>query len=425
MSRTSVIIGILALLVAASGYIFLLLFERYEKSEDVGWAAEARRKPFLAAEQFLEAQQITVKNIRSLEKLPDLTSYDTIFVAEDSTLVGQRQIDRIIQWLNDGGSLIVAVRDDETGATKLLEHFGIFVDSSSCDCDDDFEELFEEFEEKLASDYLKEEQARQRAAKEKNTAIAKDDSDEPEIDESLLTTLSFEGVAGELKMRFAKDTIIDHDSFYEDPEATNYPAFYWRGSDNEIRFAQFDIGQGLLSVISGDRIWRSENIDQFDHAYLWWILAANSHQVAMITSSQIPSLVQLMRRYAPEALLAAALWLLAWLVYRYRRFGPIVEPKSLSRRAITEHIYASAAYLWNEKQYESLVEPLKANISDRTRLLFPGFDSLSDEERLARIAELSNLSFSEVNSAWHTTKISNDSEFQNLVSILQKIRESL
>lgn len=425
MSRTSIISCILALLVGISAYIFLLFFERYEESEDAGWDTEARRKPFLAAEQFLEAQHITVKNIRSLEKLSALDSYDTIFIAEDSTLVGHRQIEQLIQWLNDGGSLIVAVRKDETGATKLLERFEIFVDSSSCDCDDDVIGGIEDLEDKLASQYLKEEQARQRAAKENNAATVKDHGDEPEIDESLLTILSFEGTPHDLKIRLVKDTIIEHDSFYEDAGPTKYPAFYWRGSDNEIHFAQFDIGQGLLSVVAGDRIWRSDKIDKFDHAYLWWLLAENSKQVAMITSSQIPSLLQLMRRSAPEALLTASLWLLAWLVYRSRRFGPVVEPKSMSRRAITEHMYASAAYLWNEKQYESLLEPLKTNIFDRTRLLFPGFEGLNDDERLARIAELSNLSISEVNNAWRTTTISNESEFQHLVSILQKIRESL
>ena len=425
MSRTSIISAILALLVAVSVYIFLQLFERYESTEDIGWDTEAKRKPFLAAEQFLEAQQTSVENIRSIEKLSDITAYDTVFIAEDSTLVGQRQIERLMQWLNEGGHLIVAVRQDETGAKKLLEQLDIYVDISSCECDDDLTELLDTLEDKLASEYLREEQAKQRAAKNNKPSKVEEPEDEPQIDESLLTKLSFEDEPRELKIRFARDTIIDHDSFYEDPGSPAYPAFYWRGIDSDIHFAQFDIGQGLLSIVTGDRIWRSDKIDQFDHAYLWWILAGNSDRVAMLTSAQIPGLMQLMRRYAPEALLAALLWLLAWLVYRSRRFGPIVEPQSNSRRAITEHMYASAAYLWNEKQRLSLIEPLKANISDRIRLLFPGFEDLDDEQRLARIAELSNLSIAEVNKAWHTTTISHDSEFQNLVSILQKIRESL
>ncbi|MEM7468545.1 MAG: DUF4350 domain-containing protein [Pseudomonadota bacterium] len=425
MSRNSIILAIAALLVASCVYVFLLLFERYEKSEDVGWDSEAKRKPFLAAEQFLERQEITVSSIQSLEKLADIASYDTIFIAEDSTIVGQRHIARLIQWLNNGGHLIVAGRNDEAGATKLLERFDIFIDSSECGCDDDVTELFENFEEKKASEYLREEQARHRAAKDSSPANAENDEGEPEIDESSLTTLSFGDIPHDLKIRFAEDTIIDHDSFYEDADPSDYPAFYWRGNDNEIHFAQFDIGEGLLSVTAGDRIWRSNKIDEFDHAYLWWILAANSNQVAMITSAQIPSLLQLMRRYAPEAVLVAGLWLLAWLVYRSRRFGPIIEPKTTTRRSINEHLYASAAFLWKEKQYESLIEPLKTNISDRIRMLFPGFEGLTEQEQIARIAEFSTLSIAEVNRAWQPTKVSNDSEFQNIVSILQKIRESL
>ena len=37
---------------------------------------------------------------------------------------------------------------------------------------------------------------------------------------------------------------------------------------------QFEVGEGLLTIVTDPSIWTSYRIDKYDHAYLLWILSA-------------------------------------------------------------------------------------------------------------------------------------------------------
>ncbi|MDH5356443.1 MAG: DUF4350 domain-containing protein, partial [Gammaproteobacteria bacterium] len=108
MTRNSQIaytlLGVLVL--ATLGWALYQSIEFYEETVETPWSLEARRNPYLAAQQFLQRSGIEVTEADSLIHLNNLESVSTVFISHAGQIVNPRQLDAVISWLQEGGSLI-------------------------------------------------------------------------------------------------------------------------------------------------------------------------------------------------------------------------------------------------------------------------------------------------------------------------------
>lgn len=425
------LIGVVLL---GGGYLFLTFFERYDTTEDQGWSDVALRNPFLAAQQFLQRLDTNVQSVRSLEMLVNLPFNGVIIVSEDSQIVSKRRSDGLVQWTRQGGHLIVATKVQDSHPNYLLKHFDIEVNRSSGACEEDdasnckkSETASRELGKKI-SEYLREEQARIRAEAKRGLVVGDDISvadREAKIDKSALTVLEFGGDENQLRIHFSERTSIDHPSFYEDATDVAYSAIYWRGHQDGIHFVQFDVGDGLLTVIAGDNIWRSGEISLFDHAYLMWLLVARRGDVIILYGSQMPSLWYLVRRYALELLVVGVAWLIAWVIFHGRRFGPLREQQFTVRRSIAEHIGVSASYLWRHHNDQYLLDPVRDSVRHRMQILYRSFDALDRDRQIALVSDHCGIDQNLVSYAWFSKKSNEETNFYKRMRIFQNIRKTL
>jgi len=451
---------LLLILLASLGiYVFFALFESYEDISDSGWSQKARRYPLLAAKQFLEKTgEEKVTTTHRLEKLEELEKFDVIFISNAQNIVSQKQTARLIDWVEQGGHLIVGMGWISDDSYPLLDYFSVSLedsDYSSCGCSDGSDEEDEgseetessdsgdstekeEDEEKPYSEIMREfnqslEQQRLEESSEQEEEGEESEGNADEVDERALTRLEFD--QDEITVLYFNpyETIyhpaFDYDSDDEDAVEEQgdylYEPTYWNGSEAGVHFLQFKPGEGLVTFLSDGQIWENSYIDEFDHAYLLWMLMPEDGNILMLYGTQMPSLWALLWKHFPEMVIAFMVLLFSWLIYRSKRFGPIEKLNITQRRSLAEHLLMNGRYYWEGQHHEKLLAPLRKEVLALAAHLHPGFHNMKPAEKIAYLCEKSRLSASRINDALYKDLTHNEDRLIKTVTDLQVIRKSL
>ncbi|MFC6633601.1 DUF4350 domain-containing protein [Microbulbifer taiwanensis] len=370
MGIKRLLLGLLLLLVAAVAALLFVFFERYSEEVDRGWGAEAWRNPYLAAEQFLAAAGLRVRRADNISVLAEISPQDTLFVASSTQVYNPQRARELLDWVGRGGhAIVIAHASGFDGAERdwLLEQLEVTLDEGreAFNFEHPFRQLLgedaDQYRGKSASEMLREHNRKLREGKGTDKG-AEEASDEepvpprnPDVDpEDLVTLVADDG--SDYQLHFDASQLLHHPALSDEDEAADVPVFWakiWRG-DTGVPFIQFERGEGLITLLADGGLWRSERIGHFDHAYLLQLLASDGEFV-FLTQPRFDSLLVLARRYGSEFFLAGALALLAWLLLRARRFGPLAAEPEAARRSLLEHISACGHYYWRADKCERLL----------------------------------------------------------------------
>ena len=350
MGNRAIVLLISAVLVTGVS-LFYLLMESYQETEDLGWGEEAYKNQYLASEQFLQRLGINAETQFSLLEAEPLAQVTTLFIADSHDVLSGQQGDRLMEWLKQGGHLIISGHYYDEGETNFLNRFDIEFVETDCNCyknyyypDDTEQEASQEdnSETSTATTALDDPSQEENQAEED-----KDEDIQESIDPTLLTVLTFEDMDTEISVNFNPATELYHPYLdYEEDEYTGYTPFYWEGSDWGTHFLQFQVGDGLLTVISDPYIFDNDEINDYDHSYLLSVLAGQGSTLTFVIGKNVPSLITLAWRHGPELFAAFGVWLLFWIFYRSKRFLPPEQRSVTSRRSLAEHIEAVAHFYW-------------------------------------------------------------------------------
>ncbi len=418
-------------------YGFFSLYEPYESVENEGWSDRARRNPYLAAEQFLDRTGIKVTSSYDYEKLSGLPRDGMVFISNASRTMNRKRIDELLDWVKLGGHLVIAapIHNDDN-PDPLLSRFDIKNIGYNWFDDENDEQTTDEEKndshkpankkDKLSREE-KIERTQQEIMRQLNQTLTETPADE---DEDLdITLLNFNQLDYRFRVHFSEMSSLEHPVLFREDKTTKpspYPApFYWAGSEDRIHFMQIALDQGLISVISDRYIWQSSHINRLDHAYLLWFLSKNSSEVILLYGVFTPSLFDYALKYIPELLFIFCIWLLAWLVYRGRRFSPIRDASIEQHRSIVEHIQASAEFLWSEDYKQRLIEPVRKEVLRALQHHDPGFTRLDQEQKINYIQQLTGIDGQQINAALFAQFNVKDIEFTAMMRDLQTIRNTL
>ncbi len=430
-------------------YLFFALFESYRTTEDTGWSAAARRNPYLAAQQYLERLGIQVETVDTLYNNNALGDADTLFVEDSSDVLTRQRVAALVQWVKNGGHLIVAADYSSIdNSDPLLDYFDVTVHTSECDCgkypgplaletlientdtaaddeaaDDQSAENAESPSQRSLSDWLRE---YNRQVAEGGVGDAMPPREE-RIDPDQLTTLGFDGVDEDIRVYFNPNWALYHPAFNLEGDETydGIAPFYWSGSDWGVHFMQLEVGDGMVSITADPGIWQSDEIGYFDHAYLFHILTDYSERVQLLVGSTMPSIFALIWRYASEVVIAFGCWLGLWLLYRGRRFLPSLPLTVTVRRSMAEHIEAVGQFLWRHRFSDTLLQPLRDDIERRAGLYVDGYAGMDTDRRHRALAQYCDMPPATVAGAMTRRGIDDETRFTDIVQSLQTIRSRL
>ncbi len=425
----------LALCTALGVWVFQHYFERYETTEDAGWTKEAHLNPWLAAKMLLEKSNQALDRYKRIEDLHPVLSHQSannvIIINNIELILTRRRTNELLEWVERGGHLIVALPSAENGSNHpLLEHFGVSLVAIHHEDDND------EPEDSSSESYEKESYEKESYEKESY----KEESYKEESNPGL-TRIEFYDSDQIAEVHLSQNAQMDHKWFYlsaeEEPSYKKAAPEYW--SDSALygtTFMEFREGSGLITLLSSTDIWNNQHIDLHDHAWLLHKLL-NGRSTHLLTNTDSPALIMVAWRAAPELVIAACLWLVFWLVFCGRRFGAIREQAFTKRRAIVEHIRACATFLWRSKHPQALLTPLQTAIHQRCQQLCLSWNRLSKEQQQQWLLDYYSLkdnslkgseqtvSPAQLASAMSNDKPNNEYELVDRVRTLQLIRDVL
>jgi hypothetical protein len=373
-----------ALLAALSVYLYLKATP-YQAEIDHGPSPEAQASPYLAAEHFLRRQGLTVRHANSLDVLPTMEPHaQSLLLLGDRSNMTPRQVDQVLNWTRAGGRLLFvaeALWDEKLGQSNdlLLDRVQL------------------------------------------HQSLSKDLKGPPPDDRAdpfpTLTKLYLEDEGAPAYAGF--DTAFH----LEDPHNL---AQAWANSAKATHMMQLAHGLGSIIVVTDADLWKTPAIDQYDNAWLLWYLTADTG-VTLLFNTDHDSLLTLLLRYFPQALVAliALIALACWHVGV--RHGPLLAPAAPARRQLQEHLRASAGFLLRHSGQNSLLQTLQHDILRRVRRRHPGFDQLAVAEQwlvLARLSGQPTRAISQAMSPRPKQRLSSV-EFSRQVAHLQTLRNAL
>lgn len=377
--------AVFVLLVGALGVYLYLAATPYQEVVDHGASPEARANPYLAAEQFLRKQGLEVSHANSLDVLPGIDPRQhSLLLFGDRSNMTPRQIDQVLNWTRAGGRLVFVAEslwDEKTGQSNdlLLDRVQLH-QTLSKDLKDLPSDPIDDPYPKLTKLYL-------------------EDEDAPAY--------------------FSFDTAFHLD----DPKNL---AQAWANSAKATHMMQLPHGLGSITVVTDADLWKSPAIEQYDNAWLLWYLSADTG-VTLLYNTDHDSLLTLLLRYFPQALVALAALIALGCWHVGVRHGPMQAPAPTARRQLQEHLRASADFLLRRHGQNSLLLALQQDILRRARRRHPGFEQLAVAEQwlvLARLTRQPTRAISQALSPRTKQRLSS-AEFSRQVAHLQTLRNAL
>jgi hypothetical protein len=218
--------------------------------------------------------------------------------------------------------------------------------------------------------------------------------------------------------------VLLHDSFDDVDADTEYQPFSWSNSEHGVHMMQFEIGDGLLTLLSDPGIWTSYRIDSQDNAYLLWLLSSHDGNFAILRSVLRDSIWTLIMNNARELVIAASLLLALWMWRSGSRFGRLLSRDLSRQRALGEYFSSVSHYLWQRRRGVHLLTPLRQAVMRRASLALGEFTRADEQGQYELLAERCELEIDAVRQAFTDSEF-NEAGFVVTVRLLKHIEQSL
>ncbi|XHF35408.1 DUF4350 domain-containing protein [Pseudomonas chlororaphis] len=377
-----------ALIVALLGALGIYLYFKatpYQAEVDHGPSPAAQANPYLAAEMFLRERGIDVSHAESLAVLPDIDPRQhTLLMFNDRSKMTPRQVDQVLNWARAGGRLVFvaeSIWDEKTGQSNdlLLDRV----------------QLHQSFTKDL-----------------KGTPPDAAEDPWPNLTKLYLEDEDTPAYAG-----------FDTAFHLDDPKNL---AQAWANSAKATHMMQLAFGLGTITVVTDADLWKTPAIAQHDNAWLLWYLSADT-AVTLLYNTEHDSLLTLLWRYFPQAIVALLALIGLWLWHVGVRHGPVQAPAPSGRRQLMEHLRASADFILRHNGQQTLLQALQQDVLRRARHRHPGFDQLNVAEQwlvLSRLTRQPTRAISQALSPAPKRRMSS-AEFCRQVAHLQALRNTL
>lgn len=380
MNLKNALIGVITLLVVAACVgLFLVYFEQVEEEITTGYSVAARHNPFLAAERFMIKLGYDINASRERDKLDealDQNQYDVIITSYSHQFEKPQRRERLLNWINQGGHLILEVKsydttNDTSSEQHLLNELGVSPVSKN--------PLFEDYEDTQT-----------------DVAIYRG------------------GVAFQASF-LPRHSLEVHTDDYT----------VMSGDENGTHLVEFEIGKGIVTVMSDLELWRNHKIGKWDHAALLGeVLGKSPGRIWLLYYISMPSLFEILWREAKWVVTPMIIFLFFFLWSLNNRFGPFIRHSRRQRRSLAEHIEAAGHFDWRFNQGATLLAGTRGDLIQHIEARHPNWDKKSDQEKLDWLSEKTKIPESRINHALHGDCPSHMA-FLHAISTLQTLRKLL
>lgn len=367
-STSVVIILVLALLVAAGVAGFFHFFKKVEQEVSLPPRGEAAYNPLYALKKVLQARGLKVETQAWLD-LDGLKPApgDTLVLYAQPEMVTQAQGDDLLAWIEAGGHLVMPSPITAEAGGPLAEAFALYaIEDEEAEC------------ERLPL-----------------------------------------GAKGEDPLflcgpRFASD--LDEVSYGEGDDDVGY------------RFARFDWGNGVVSVVSDMEFLDNDSMKHRIARDMGFSLLApriDQGRMLLVYSAKSPSLGALILKYGWMVLLPLLMALIAWLAMRSQRFGPLLPVPAAHRRALLEHVRAAGEFAWRRHRGVALHSAMLALWRKRLASRDPLIAALDGDAQVDALSQRLGIDAGRIRHALRPVGLNRPDAFLQSISTLIDMRNRL
>ncbi len=381
-----------AILLILSAYLCFWLYQNYswvEEQKEVGFQGIAKRQPLLAAEFFLRKMGLHSQSVNGLMAFRDMhKGPDSILIATRRETLNTKLNNKLLQWLNNGGHLIVQARyctdeNRQEQADFIYQKFGLCVKP------------------------------------------IKEQEDETD---TLKISLNNSSESTDIDVYFPYWEVL----VQQPPGSAKGQADYdlnWKIADKFGLYAlQFAVGQGQLTVLTTTDIFTNEYIEQYDHArFLLQLVQSQDalNSVWLVSVDDMPSLWSWLWQNAWYVMVSLSLLFVLWL-WRYPlRFGPVLDDPPIQRRQLLEHIKASAYYRWHYKQLPRLLAAVQEQLWEQIQQLHPVIHRDDKQQAFALLEGITRIKQDKIEAALTPSEKINEAEFEQKIKLLASLKNKL
>jgi len=419
MNRVGVIIfTVLIFLVVSGVWWFLATHERYEKEINIGFAGEAATNQFYAAELFLEKYNMQIESLSSILELKEMPGKnDVLFIPTKRYDIGTDRVTELMDWVKQGGHLIVQARyinKNSKSRDELFDELGVSTDSSY-DPTPFIDKLMDGVEESDEKEELS----------QSETDPDKENKEEEDVDPDARWSRAVINIP-------VNDQVEDKKvSFWSTQwminEGTHESSWEVQGK-NGSHLIEFQIGDGWITLLSEIDFLTNRQLEKNDHAaFLHTLVHINNsdRKLWIVRNDDNPSLLSILVDDYYPVVLAFVAFVLIWLWYASRRFGPLARDPEAVRRSMSEHIVSTGHYQWRNKNRNELLNSVQKALHDQIVQTRPLWVRLSNKELAGKLAKLAGLDEEKVYKAISTNSIEKELEFAATIEVFSIIRKKL
>ncbi|WP_153108856.1 DUF4350 domain-containing protein [Propionivibrio limicola] len=368
-------------------------FENFERVPKKHWESpqkEARRNSFLATERLFSHLQRPIDRIRSPKSLDAMTPNGTLILAANRhRLIDRQRANRLLQWVEAGGYLIVEA--ERAGTDPLLERLGV-------------------------SRYKKP-PAPPQPEGEKKQPVAKKTPANPPVANVVLSDQNIR-----YRLIFHGNGLIR--------QAERAPASAWRAgpSEEESSVIHLAWGKGQITVFDSLHFLHFRQIAKEDHAELIWALVQHYQPrgaIHLAARMDFQTLWQWLAESAWMALISGIVLILLWLWRIVPRFGGMQQARLDERRDLAQHLHAIGRSLWREGGLAHLREIVRQSVLQRLALRHPRLARQTRPKQHRALARLAGYSQRDINAALSSAAAPTPDTFTKAMRILQRLERKL
>jgi hypothetical protein len=355
--------------------LFFSVFKREWVDETTAPSGEARYNRFFALEQVLENMQQPASSGVVLDRiLPELEPGDTVVIGDDIGRIKPAQAATLVDWVREGGHLVLMPASYGNRDVPLLETFGLLAD-------------------------------------EKDSYVC----------ETLSIDAGTQADAKQTSMRLCGS------GFHLTAQAhKRADVMIGDNAGKGLVFARVPEGHGMVSLLASMNTISGNALRKLpEQRFALRVLAPNfgqGHVYLLYELIGTSFWVNLFVRGWP-ALLASLLLVCGWMAMRSERLGPLAPSPGAHRRALLEHIQAVGEFLFRRDSGRSLHRLACESILARLRRRDPASAMLKDDELYAWLAQRSRLDPMHIQLAFRSP--ANATAFRGSMTTLARLRSHL
>jgi len=369
---------IILISIVIGGYLywFYTNFEKTFSQRDIGPIKEVTANPFYAAERFLEKVGKTATTQKNFSILnTELDAQDTLIIESSRVGLTKNKREKIKLWLESGGHLILLateIYDDDLATSRdvFLDEIGIrLYDNPERDWSED------------QDDYL--------------------------------TKVTFEDSNSETSIEF-------NDRYYLQ-DASGDSTFIG-GNNNADFFAQYALGEGILTVVTDLSIWKNWAVGEHDHAMFLYQLIGSGENIWFLYNTVQPSLLSIMLELIPMLIISFIALVMVMLYSAAWRKGPPISDDVRIQRELMQHIEAAGEFSYRNDFGITLIKDLMSSLENRLRRSIHQYSQLSNLKKSDKLSQLTGIKKQELEILWQPSEHTQEN-FVAKVLLIQKIRK--